>query len=68
MNIDFDSRTVDFKNTLMLKNDDTAIRVNGNGLGNLSFNIEGMHFNCRVNKSKVITKIKWIIAVIKFKI
>ena len=68
MNIDFDAKTIHFKNTLMLKNDDTAIRVTGNGLDSLSFNFEGMHFNCRANKSKILTKIKWIIAVIKFKI
>lgn len=69
MLIDYINNKIEISDSIILQNDDTAIRINGfNDNMKTTVNLGNSVFCCRTNKSKLITKIKWIIAVIKFKL
>lgn len=68
MKVDYDKNEISFEDCLILKNDDTAITISGNGIGKMKVNMYKITFACRTNKSKILTKLKWIKKVIQYKL
>ncbi|MGL4571777.1 MAG: hypothetical protein ACRCVJ_12010 [Clostridium sp.] len=68
MEIDKNTNTIDFKNTLLFVNKANAITIVGGDTKRETITIKGVTVVGRKDKSKIITKLKWIMFVIKFKI
>lgn len=68
MNIDYDKRVISFENCLIFKNSDTGIKIKGNSLGVMAISFKELRLIGRTNKSKIITKFKWIIEILKYKL